>query len=181
MRIKIIVGGHFNAGKTTLVRTASNIVSISTERKVSNPVEKRLKQTTTTAMDYGKLNLDGYDINIYGIPGQERFSFMWETLSKGANGFIFLFDSTNEELWGDTIKQINVMVKNDEPYILCANKQDLPGAKPLSYIRHKLELTKDIPITPCIAKDRGIVAEILSALIYIIRPKGGSANELAKK
>ncbi len=168
-RYKIIVGGHFNAGKTTFVRTASEIISVSTERKISNPVEKRLKDTTTTAMDYGKLTLDGAEINIFGIPGQERFSFMWETLSKGASGFIFLIDSTNEDLWQDTLKQIKVIVKDQEkPYVVCANKQDLPDVKPIHYIRSKLNLPDYVPIFPSIATDKSVVAEILSALIYLI-------------
>ena len=167
MRLKIIVGGHFNAGKTTFVKTASEIISVSTERKVSNPTEKRFKETTTTAMDFGKLKLEGKEVNIFGIPGQERFSFMWETLSRGANGFIFLIDSTTEELWEDTLKQINVMVR-DKPYIVCANKQDLPNVRPINYVRAKLNIPSNIPIVPCIATDRDVVAEVLSAVIYLI-------------
>ena len=169
MRLKIIVGGHFNAGKTTFVRTASQIISVSTERKVSSPEEKRFKDTTTTAMDYGKLSLEGKEVNIFGIPGQKRFSFMWEALTKGASGFIFLVDSTTEELWEDTLEQMDILVKeSNRPYIVCANKQDLPNVKPINYVREKLGIPNNIPVVPCIAKDRDVVVEVLSAILYLI-------------
>ncbi|WP_461828709.1 GTP-binding protein [Aquifex sp.] len=181
MSRKIIVGGHFNAGKTTFVNTASEIISLSTEKKISNPQEKKFKNTTTTAMDFGKISLESEEISIFGIPGQERFSFMWEMLSRGASGFIFLVDSTAEELWRDTLKQIEIMVKNkDIPYVVCANKQDLPEAKPVSYVREKLGLPPDVLILPCVAKDRDTVLQILRILISMIDEKlWGKLDELA--
>ena len=172
MALKIIVGGHFNAGKTTFVNTASEVISLSTEKKISNPSEKKFKDRTTTAMDFGKLSLQGKEINVFGIPGQERFSFMWEMLSRGASGFIFLVDSTAEELWKDTLRQIEIMVKDkDVPYVVCANKQDLPDAKPVSYVREKLGLPSSIPVLPCVAKDRDTVYQIISILYSIIEEK----------
>jgi hypothetical protein len=37
------------------------------------------KDQTTVAMDYGVLALDGgVQLHLYGTPGQERFSFMWD-------------------------------------------------------------------------------------------------------
>ena len=172
MALKIIVGGHFNAGKTTFVNTVSEIVSLSTEKKISNPSEKRFKERTTTAMDFGKTSLQGKELNVFGIPGQKRFSFMWEMLSRGASGFIFLVDSTTEELWGDTLKQIEIMVKDkDIPYIVCANKQDLPNAKSVSYVREKLGLPQNVPVLPCVAKDKDTVHQILSILYSLIEEK----------
>ena len=171
-RLKIIVGGHFNAGKTTFVNTASEVKALFTEKSVKNPQEKAYKDTTTTAMDFGRLKLENKEIHIFGIPGQERFSFMWAMLSKGASGFIFLLDSTMEELWQDTLKQIEKMVDNPEhPYLICANKQDLPGARPVSYIRTKLNIPDDVPVLPCVAKDKETVMEILSILISKIEEK----------
>lgn len=172
MQRKIIVGGHFNAGKTTFVNTASEVVSLSTEKKVSAPSEKKLKETTTTAMDFGKITLEGEEVGIFGIPGQERFAFMWEMLSRGASGFIFLVDSTTEEMWGDTLKQIKIMVKGkDVPYVICANKQDLPDAKPASYVREKLGISPEIPVLPCVATDRETVYQILGILLSMIKEK----------
>ncbi len=165
-RLKIIVGGHFNAGKTTFVKTATEIQTFFTEKTVKNPEERVYKETTTTAMDFGMLNLEDKELHIFGLPGQERFSFMWTMLSKGANGFIFLIDSTTEELWRDTLNQIEIMTKNrNVPYLLCANKQDLPEAKPLSYIRKKLNVSENIPVLPCVAIDKATVLEILNILI----------------
>ena len=171
-RLKIIVGGHFNAGKTTFVKTATEVQAFFTEKSVKNPKERVYKETTTTAMDFGMLNLEGKELHIFGLPGQERFSFMWTMLSKGANGFIFLIDSTTEELWGDTLNQMEVMTKDkDVPYLFCANKQDLPEAKPLNYIRKRLSLSENIPLLPCVAIDKATVIEILNILISKIEEK----------
>ena len=53
------------------------------------------KGHTTVAMDYGVIRLDeDTKVHLYGTPGQERFNFMWEILSKGSMGLILLLDNT---------------------------------------------------------------------------------------
>ena len=47
------------------------------------------KRTTTVALDYGLMKLDaGERIHLYGTPGQERFDFMWDILTKGGLGVV---------------------------------------------------------------------------------------------
>ena len=53
------------------------------------------KLPPTVAMDYGVIRLDeDTKVHLYGTPGQERFNFMWEILSKGSMGLILLLDNT---------------------------------------------------------------------------------------
>jgi small GTP-binding protein len=93
--IKIVFAGPMGAGKTTAIRAISSVPAVSTE--VANTDRQRsTKETTTVALDYGQLNLDdGTVVRLYGTPGQERFSFMWEILSKGALGIILLIDASS--------------------------------------------------------------------------------------
>ena len=92
MENKIIFAGPVGAGKTTAISSVSDIMVVGTEAKASDDVSLR-KATTTVAMDYGILNLDSGDrVHLYGTPGQERFSFMWEILSEGAMGIVILID-----------------------------------------------------------------------------------------
>ena len=84
--VKMVVTGPFNAGKTEFIQSVSEIDVVSTERKISSEAEK-VKQTTTVAMDFGRITVDD-DLVLYlfGTPGQRRFDFMWEILIRGNAG-----------------------------------------------------------------------------------------------
>ncbi len=164
--IKILVAGHFNAGKTTFVNTASEIKTVSTEKSITHSKEKEYKGKTTTAMDYGEVSINGKKLAVFGIPGQERFSFMWKILSKNTQGFVFLLDSTAPDMWKDTVRQIDMLTRYAEvPYIIAANKQDLPNALGVSVVRERLNIADDIHIVPCIAKEREVVSDTIEVLL----------------
>jgi signal recognition particle receptor subunit beta len=92
---KIIFSGTVGAGKSTAINALSDIPTVSTEAVASDDTA-RLKRTTTVAMDYGVLNLPGGEkVMLYGTPGQERFSFMWDILSEGGIGLILLINNAN--------------------------------------------------------------------------------------
>ena len=93
--VKIVVTGPFAAGKTTLIRTISEITVLSTERGISDESARR-KRETTVAMDFGRISVDS-DLVLYlfGTPGQQRFDFMWEMLGEGMLGYVLLLDATH--------------------------------------------------------------------------------------
>ena len=81
--VKIVVTGPFAAGKTTLIRTISEITVLSTERGISDSTRSR-KAETTVAMDFGRITIDrDLVLYLFGTPGQDRFDFMWEILGEG--------------------------------------------------------------------------------------------------
>ncbi|MDD5272561.1 MAG: ATP/GTP-binding protein [Methylovulum sp.] len=97
-RIKIVFTGCVGAGKSTAITTISEKSVISTEVKPSEASVIKRKPTTTVAMDYGELTLEGGDkLHLYGTPGQRRFEFMTDLLTKGALGLIVLIDNTHED------------------------------------------------------------------------------------
>ena len=55
--LKMVVTGPFNAGKTEFIQSVSEIDVVSTERKISSEIE-RIKDTTTVAMDFGRITID---------------------------------------------------------------------------------------------------------------------------
>lgn len=97
---KIILTGTVGAGKTTAIGVVSETPPIVTDVVNSDPsVNKAL---TTVGFDYGQLTLDnGERIRLYGTPGQERFRFVWQVISKGALGLIILTDNSRPDPLAD--------------------------------------------------------------------------------
>src|SRR5215210_8156173 len=95
--VKVVVTGPFSAGKTTLIRTISEITVLSTERGITDSTRAR-KAETTVAMDFGRITIDrDLVLYLFGTPGQERFDFMWEILGEGMIGYLLLIDAERED------------------------------------------------------------------------------------
>lgn len=123
-QLKIIVAGTVGAGKTTFIRSISEIPTVDTDVEASEDLGKEL---TTVAMDYGLLTLDGIPLHIYGTPGQDRFDFMWEVLCEGALGLLLLIRGDKIE---EFIKARNVLdfiaSRIDVPFLIGVTRYDLP-------------------------------------------------------
>lgn len=95
MNYKVIITGSVGSGKTTAVNSLTSQNAMLTDAVVSDSDKLTLqrKDTTTVAMDYDVIQLNTGDVvHVYGTPGQDRFDFMWDILSKGAHGIIILLD-----------------------------------------------------------------------------------------
>lgn len=88
---KLAIVGEVGAGKTKLVATLSEIVPFETEAESSIDIGKKY---TTVGIDYGRISLsDDTALGLYGVPGQERYSFLWEFVSKNLWGILLLIKS----------------------------------------------------------------------------------------
>jgi uncharacterized protein len=82
---KIVIFGAFGAGKTTFIKTLD---------PNSTHIEANCAGgTTTVALDFGRVELEGRQLHIYGTPGQERFEFAREIIAKGMDGAVLLVDA----------------------------------------------------------------------------------------
>ena len=104
---KIIFSGSMGAGKTTAIQALSEVSAIKTDVTNTDKAQHS-KETTTVAMDYGEITLEGGDrLRLYGTPGQARFDFMWKILAKGALGLIVLVDNSREDPVNDMLSFID--------------------------------------------------------------------------
>lgn len=99
--LKIVFTGPMGAGKTTAIAAVSDFAPVSTEMH-NNDQQSFAKESTTVGLDLGQLGLeDGTVVRLYGTPGQERFSFMWDIVGRGAVGVILLLDGSSPALLAD--------------------------------------------------------------------------------
>jgi small GTP-binding protein len=168
--VKMVVTGPFSAGKTEFIQSVSEIDVVSTERKISGREERTVKESTTVAMDFGRITVDD-DLVLYlfGTPGQKRFDFMWEILSEGMLGFIVLVDSTRPETFREARSILETFrAYAPTPYVVAANKQDKKDAWDVDDMRHALRLDTKTKLLPCTATDRKTVKDVLLELLYSI-------------
>ena len=104
---KIIFTGPVGAGKTTAINALSDIKAVSTEKTATDET-RFIKKSTTVAMDYGKLKMqDGSVLHLYGTPGQSRFDFMWDVLTRGSLGLIIIIDGSSPTALDDLEYYLN--------------------------------------------------------------------------
>ncbi len=105
---KLVFVGDMGAGKTTAVRSISDVEPVSTEMPMSVGERTDTKSTTTVALDYSTVELDdGELLHIYGVPGQKYLDFMWPMVCEGALGIIVLVNAGHPDKLATTESLLN--------------------------------------------------------------------------
>lgn len=167
--LKMVITGPFNAGKTEFIQSVSEIDVVSTEKRISSDAE-RIKETTTVAMDFGRIGIDKEMVlYLFGTPGQKRFDFMWEILSEGMLGFVVIIDSTRPETFREARRILETFrAYAPTPYVVAANKQDCKDAWDIDDLRIALRLQSEIKLLKCVATRRESVKYVLLELLFSI-------------
>jgi signal recognition particle receptor subunit beta len=91
-------------------------------------------------------------------------------------GFIVMVDSTRPETFREARSILETFrAYAPTPYIVAANKQDLPDAWEIEDMRLALRLDTKVKLLPCIAVDKESVKAILLELLYSILSEMESA------
>lgn len=127
--LKIVVTGPVGAGKTTFIRTISEIEVVDTDRAPTDETAE-MKSGTTVAMDFGRITLgDDMWVQIYGTPGQKRFDFMWDLLIQGAHAYVLLVPAHLPSSIREARDiQSFMMQRTDVPLIIGITHTDHPDA-----------------------------------------------------
>ena len=167
--VKVVVTGPFAAGKTTLIRTISEITVLSTERGVTDSTRKR-KAETTVAMDFGRITIDrDLVLYLFGTPGQDRFDFMWEILGEGMIGYLLLVDASREDSVQEAagiLDAFRTMAR--VPYVVALNRASAEDHELVDSVRQQLQIPSDVAILECDATDKESVKNVLLALLYAV-------------
>lgn len=169
--VKLVVTGPFDAGKTTLIRTISEITVLSTERDVSPDQADRGSGRTTVAMDFGRITVDD-DLALYlfGTPGQARFEFMWDILAEGMLGFVLMVDASRADAMSEARRiRDRFTAQADVPYVVAVNKLDGDPGPVLEAVRSALELPDQVPVVAVDARDREDVKAALLTFLRVVR------------
>lgn len=173
MEHKIIFTGPVGAGKTTAIGSISDIPVVSTEARASDEVAQR-KANTTVAMDYGVLNLgEGAKIHLYGTPGQERFSFMWDILTIGGIGLVLLLDNARDDPLADMRFYLNAFkdfIARNQVVIGVTRMDSAPRPGLYSFHTALAEMNLNVPVFEVDARERGDIKALLLALLAMLDP-----------
>lgn len=170
MENKILLVGAMGAGKTTAIECLSDDPPVRTEARNSDPDGKK---TTTVALDFGRIILPGdYDVLLYGIPGQQRFDFVWPIVGKGALGAILLVDCSQSD-WQATMEsfltQFDRLVSRGRVIVALNRSQmaDLYSAQEMLVNSGRIA-----PVTVTDPRNRGELLTALELLIANVEMEG---------
>lgn len=171
--VKIVIVGGFGVGKTTMVRSVSEIRPLTTEETmtqagigVDDNFGSQTKTATTVAMDFGRISItEQLVLYLFGTPGQERFWFLWNGLFDGALGAVVLIDTRRLEVSFDVMGRLE---ERGVPFVVAVNTFPDAPRYPISELRTALDLPEEIPIVECDARGRASSRDVLMTLMRFL-------------
>lgn len=165
--LKLVLAGPVGAGKTTTIRSLSDVEPVSTEMPMGDgPMGE--KTTTTVALDFAPVVLDdGTPLFLYGLPGQAHFSHMRAIVLNGAVGVILLLDAQGDieadcAHWIASIREIDA----DAPVVVGITKSDISPGFCLRDVREAIgRCGEAMPVFTFDARDREQAAHLVRALL----------------
>jgi len=169
--LKILIAGGFGVGKTTLVRTLSEIPPLLTEEAmtvasigVDDVSAVPDKTTTTVAMDFGRITVDDQIVlYLFGTPGQDRFWFMWDELAHGCVGAVVLVDLRRID---ESFPAVDYFESRRVPFVVAVNGFPDTAHHAEDTVREALALTAS---TPVVRMDARRTDSGLETLVRLVR------------
>jgi signal recognition particle receptor subunit beta len=190
---KLVVTGPFGAGKTTLIQAISQTPVVATEVPTGTgphllgPGEDGsgsragggAKTSTTVSMDFGTRVVEGgateppVELLLFGTPGQERFSFMWEILARGMDGLLMIVDASDPLTWGDAATMLRTFRRMHRGTLVVAANRASAREGSVARLGRQLDLHPDVPIVACDVIDPASARQAVLVLLEEILVHAG--------
>ncbi len=122
MHKKVAFIGSVGSGKTTIIENLSKVKTLNTDVESSTDIGKEM---TTVGIDYGHIVIDDQmTLGLYGVPGQRKFSFIWDFVKEGLWAVVILVKNKDNE----SIRELNHLMDYFEIH------QDLPCVIGISHV-----------------------------------------------
>lgn len=110
-------------------------------------------------MDFGRITVHaGLSLYLFGMPGQDRFRFLWDELCAGALAAVVLADARRLE---DCLTAVGHVERARVPFVVAVNRfPEAPGRTECDVAR-TLGLDRGTPVVLCDARDRTSGKEVL--------------------
>jgi signal recognition particle receptor subunit beta len=123
-------------------------------------------------MDYGELTLeDGQKLRLYGTPGQQRFEYMWQILTRGALGLIILIDNSGSDPIGELVRYIDnfrEFISETSAVIGITHMDSTPEPDLQSYYQYLQGRSIELPLLAVDARSADSVVMLIQALLAML-------------
>lgn len=166
---KIVFAGPVGAGKSTAIAAVSDFPPVRTDELASDMTAGR-KAQTTVALDYGAIALaNGEKVHLYGTPGQQRFDFMWDIVTRGGAGLVLLVDNSRAEPLRDLrffLSAFRGFIDDTQAVVGITHYDDKPHPGVTEYREELGRLgLPDVPVQVTDPRERSHVAELLASVL----------------
>ena len=179
--MRLVVTGPVGAGKSTFIRTVSEIEVVDTDRQATDETAA-LKPKTTVAFDFGRLQFGPETaLHLYGTPGQSRFDFMWEILIRQAHAYVLLVPAHHPWEFRYARRIASFMNQQRQiPMVIGVTHTDCPSAWELENIAIALGYNDPQNRPPFMAVNATEQASVAQAIVTLIQ-HSMQANSLSSR
>jgi len=177
--VKIVYYGPGLCGKTTNLQKLHEFMDPSqkTDLFSVNTMEDRTLFFDLLPVDLGYIYGNSIKLQIYTVPGQVHYDSTRRIVLSGADGVIFIADSSKAKLH-ENVQSINNLYHNlqanrinikEIPLVMQFNKRDLPDALPIDVLNKKLNF-RNIPYFSSVAiTGEGVIETFAEAVKQTVK------------
>jgi uncharacterized protein len=162
--LKFLICGPHQAGKTAF------IASVAETFRPRRDYPETDQEPAQTALEFGTTKVNSaLTYTFQSVSSPRRFDFLMEIVSEDCAGYVFIVDSTRSETFHECRTALEYLLNyHRAPFIVVANKQDLPGALAPDLVRQAFGLDQSAQVVHCIATSKESALAAFEVLLKLV-------------